>query len=179
MNVQRHKFKEMNGYLGPLGKLFLLSVVVLTPVVSNATTSYVNQACTAKIKASNSSPNFNITIDKLATAKGPVYLYGQRSPSKPHRVINNTGNTETWDVELDTTWLDSSGYGCDAIHRVKVDLVRGAMRCEDIKFPYSGRTPSNPSDHYVNKDKGGAVFDIGDLQKAFTDCQADPKCTCR
>jgi hypothetical protein len=164
-------------FLRPL-KIASIVLLAIAPLSPGWADEYPTKACIAEIKAKNTSPNHKIKIDKLSTAKGPVYVYGARSPSKPHRVLDKTGEFETWNVELDTTWVDSSGYGCDAIHRVKVDLVRDGKRCEDIKFPYSGGTPSNPNDSFVNKNKGGATFNIGDLQKAFNDCLNDPKCDC-
>lgn len=139
---------------------------------------YTNKACTAKIKAKNTSPHKDITIDKLSTAKGWAYVYAAQAPSKPHRVLENDGAAAVWTVELDTSWIDESGYGCDAIHRVKVDLLRGNTRCEDIKFPYSNGEPSNPSGSFVNKSKGGSTFDLGDLQEAFNACMKDDKCHC-
>ena len=134
--------------------------------------------CTAQIKAKNTSPNHKIKIDKLSTAAGPIYVYGARSPSKPHRVLDNTGDYETWTIELDTQWVDNEGTGCKEDHRVKVDLIRDGHKCEDVKFPYTSGKPSDPKDAFVNPSKGDAVFQIGGLQKAYDDCLSDTKCDC-
>lgn len=153
----------------------ILSMVFTTHVWAD---EYTNKACTAKIKAKNTSPHKEITIDKLSTAKGPVYVYAVQAPSKPHLVLENDGAAAVWTVELDTSWIDESGYGCDAIHRVKVDLLRGNTRCEDIKFPYSNGEPSDPKGSFANKSKGGSTFDLGDLQEAFNACMKDERCRC-
>ncbi|MEQ1528850.1 MAG: hypothetical protein ABL925_05995 [Methylococcales bacterium] len=155
-----------------------LAVLLLLPISFNVAAVYNSTKCTAQIKAKNTSPKHKLKIDTLSTALGPVYVYSARSPSKPHRVINNDGNFETWTVELDSEWVDDNGTGCAGNHRVKVDLIRDSHLCENVKFPYSNAEPSDAKDSFVNTSKGGAVFSIGDLQKAYEDCLADPHCDC-
>ncbi len=144
-------------------------------VVSGAV---VAEQCTAQIRAKNNSPNHKIKIDKLSTASGPIYVYSARSPSNPHRVLDNTGESETWTIELDTLLDAETGANCMADHRVKVDLIRDNHRCDDIKFPYSGQEPSNADGSFVNSSEGGAIFKLGDLQKAYEDCLNDKDCNC-
>lgn len=174
------KHDEMNTRSRQRASRWLAIGVVLPMAVATQVWAdeYTNKACTAKIKAKNTSPHKEITIDRLSTAKGPVYVYAAQAPSKPHRVLENDGVAVVWTVELDTSWIDASGYGCDAIHRVKVDLLRGNTRCEDIKFPYSNGEPSDPDGSFVNKNKGGSTFDLGDLQEAFNACMKDERCHC-
>ncbi|WP_150048037.1 hypothetical protein [Methylomonas rhizoryzae] len=114
----------------------LLSVLCLASAMP-VRAEFNAKQCTAQIKAKNTSPNHNIKIDKLSTAAGPIYVYGSRSPSNPHRVLDNSGAYETWTVELDSQWIDDEGTGCKQNHRVKVDLLRDGNKCSDIKFPTS------------------------------------------
>ncbi len=178
MNIDRQLssiYKEPNLSLIKLG---LIVLALLTFSFNAMAAEYNTAKCTAQVKAKNTSPNHKIKIDKLSTALGPVYVYGARSPSNPHRVINNDGEFETWTVELDTAWADDNGTGCAANHRVKVDLIRDGHLCEGIKFPYSNAEPSDSNDSFKNISKGGAVFNIGNLQKAYEDCLTDPHCDC-
>ena len=78
-------------------------------------------------------------------------------------------------VHYTCTWLS-----CNTQRRFKLDLIKqvpgGAFKeCVNVKFPYSGTTPSSFDSWFP----ASTVPDLGDLFQAFQDCNLhDPGCTC-